>query len=108
MRSTSALKIGLGLLLCAAATHGLAADTYPRQPDVDALHYVFRLTITDLDDEITGESTVTLRMSSANVKEVALDLVKAAGDKGMTVAGGHLRRSAGSSLPTMPTGCASR
>ena len=54
-----------------------------------------------------GKSTVTLRISSADVKEVALDLVKAAGEKGMTVAAvtcGERRYL----LPTMPTGCASR
>jgi aminopeptidase N len=66
----------------------LAADTYPRQPGVDAIHYVFRLTITDASDEIAGESTATLRVTSAGLKEVALDLasvVKPAGEKGMTV-----------------------
>jgi aminopeptidase N len=87
MRQTLSSRIGLGLLLCVSIAHGLAADTYPRQPRVDALHYVFRLTITDLDDEILGKSTVTLRVSSPDVKEVALDLIKAAGGKGMTVAG---------------------
>ena len=75
-------RIGLDLLLCVSIAHGLAADTYPRQPGVDALHYVFRLTITDLNDEIAGKSTVTLRFSSADVKEVALDLVKAARRQG--------------------------
>jgi aminopeptidase N len=63
----------------------LEADTYPRQPGVDALHYVFRLTITDASNEITGESTATIRFSTAGVNEVALDLVQAAGDAGMTV-----------------------
>ena len=40
-----------------------AADTYPRQPGVDALHYVFRLTISDLNNEIAGKSTVTVRFT---------------------------------------------
>jgi aminopeptidase N len=87
MRQTFPSKIGLGLLLSVSIAHVLAADTYPRQPGVDALHYVFRLTITDLNDEIDGMGTVTLRMSSSDVKDVALDLVKATGGKGMTVAG---------------------
>jgi hypothetical protein len=75
----------LSLLLCAATAHSLAADTYPRQPGVDALHYVFRVGLTDLNNEIAGESTVTLRFTTAGVKEIALDMVKATGNKGMRV-----------------------
>ena len=85
MRRQLLTRIALSLLLCASAAHGLVADTYPRQPGVDALHYAFRLTLTDLNNEIAGESTVTLRFTTAGVKEVALDLVKSTGDKGMTV-----------------------
>ncbi len=85
MRRTFVARIALGLLLCVSTAHGLAADTYPRQPGVDALHYVFRLTITDLNNEIAGESTVTVRFATAGTTEVALDLVKATGDKGMSV-----------------------
>jgi hypothetical protein len=44
----------------------LCADTYPRQPQVDAQHYIFRLTLLTDDssanqNEIQGEATVTLR-----------------------------------------------
>ena len=52
---------------------------------MDVVHYVFRLTLTDANNEIAGESTVTMRVTAAGVKELALDLVKAAADKGMTV-----------------------
>jgi aminopeptidase N len=75
--------LSLGLL--AATVVGLGADTYPRQPGVDAIHYIFRLTITDTNNEIAGESTATFRFVAAGVKEVALDLTKAAGGTGMTV-----------------------
>jgi aminopeptidase N len=61
------------------------ADTYPRQPGVDAIHYVFRLTITDASNEIGGECTATLRMVADGVREVFLDLASAADGKGMTV-----------------------
>ena len=61
------------------------ADTYPRQPGVDALHYVFRLTLTDTTDEIAGRATVTVRFVADGVREVALDLTSAAAGKGMTV-----------------------
>src|SRR5918993_2930224 len=60
------------------------ADTYPRQPGVDAIHYVFRLTITDASNEIGGEGTATLRMVADGVREVFLDLASAADGRGMT------------------------
>ena len=63
----------------------VAADTYPRQPKVDALHYAFQLILNDENDEIVGEATITLRFTGAGVTEVALDLASAANGKGMTV-----------------------
>ncbi|HSC25874.1 MAG TPA: M1 family aminopeptidase [Vicinamibacterales bacterium] len=60
------------------------ADTYPRQPGVDAIHYTFRLTIGDADNEISGEATATLKLH-AGITEVFLDLTSAAAGKGMTV-----------------------
>lgn len=64
---------------------GLRADTYPRQPGVDALHYVFRLTIGDGSDEIAGETSARVRLVADGVREVFLDLASASGGKGMTV-----------------------
>lgn len=64
------------------------ADTYPRQPGVDARHYVFRLTLlTSAANEIEGEAAVTLRVVTAGLREAALDLATPRADgKGMTVA----------------------
>jgi aminopeptidase N len=73
------------LLPASLATPG--ADTYPRQPGVDAVHYVFKLTLTDATNEIVGESSATIKFVSTGVKELALDLVSAATGKGMTVSG---------------------
>lgn len=61
------------------------ADAFPRQPGVDAIHYTFRLTLTDASDEITGESTAHLRLVKEGLKEVVLDLSSAAKGKGMAV-----------------------
>jgi len=63
----------------------LAADTYPRQPGIDVLHYVFRLTLADASNEIAGESTATFKFASAGIKEVVLDLATKSAEKGMTV-----------------------
>jgi len=50
-----------GCLLLTVGLPWAEADTYPRQAGIDALHYVFRLTLSDDTDEIVGEATVGLR-----------------------------------------------
>lgn len=65
---------------------GLAlADTYPRQLGVDALHYVFRITVGESGDEITGEASADIRFVSPGVRSLVLDLTSPAAGKGMTV-----------------------
>ena len=66
-------------------TAPLPADTYPRQPGVDALHYIFRLTLSDDTDEIAGEATVDLRFVQDGVADFALDLTSVKDGKGMAV-----------------------
>ena len=63
------------------------ADTYPRQPGIDAQHYAVRLTLLTSDsNEIQAEAAVTLRVVSKDVREAVLDLTSATADgKGMTV-----------------------
>src|SRR5438093_687902 len=76
--------IAVGVLWIATAP--LAhADTYPRQPGVDAWHYIFRIELSDTSPEITAEATVDLRVTRDDVREIALDLASTANGKGMTV-----------------------
>src|SRR6187431_2546100 len=65
----------------------LGADTYPRQPGVDARHYAVRLTLLTGDsNEIQAEATVTLRVVTPATREAILDLTSPTPDgKGMTV-----------------------
>jgi len=93
MRHTSRLRLlgfvaVVGLLSFGALTP-VTADTYPRQPGIDAEHYVFRLTLlTSESNEIQGEATVTLRVTAAGVRNAFLDLATPTPDgKGMTVTG---------------------
>lgn len=72
-------------LLLVTAPVAVAADTYPRQPGVDAVHYVFRLHVVDGSNEITGEATATIRITAPGVKELYLDLASPQDGKGMTV-----------------------
>ena len=75
------------LLSLVPLTSSAAADTYPRQPGVDARHYVFRLALGDDSNEIRGEATITFRFVRDDVKDVFLDLASASDGKGMRVAG---------------------
>jgi aminopeptidase N len=75
------LALTLAASLVAAAGH---ADTFPRQAGVDAIHYTFRLNLSDTSDEIAGEAAVTFALA-AGVKDIALDLVSEANGKGMKV-----------------------
>jgi len=70
------------LLLFTATVH---ADTYPRQPGIDALHYVFRLGLNDRSSEITGETTVTVKFLRDGVADLNLDLTSLSVASGMTV-----------------------
>jgi len=74
-----------GALLALLAPPKAAADAYPRQPGVDAVHYVFRLELGDGADEIVGETKVRLRFTAAGVREAYLDLAEVRDGKGMSV-----------------------
>lgn len=63
----------------------LRADTYPRQPGIDVLHYTFRVTLSDDTDEIQGETTVEVRFLNNSVTEFSLDLTSLSNGKGMVV-----------------------
>src|SRR5258708_1268225 len=74
------------LIIAVTLTAALAcADNYPRQPGVDAQHYIFRVTLSDDTDQIAGEATVDLRFVREGVTEVSLDLTSVKDGKGMTV-----------------------
>jgi aminopeptidase N len=73
--------------LLVAAPPRVGGDTYPRQPGIDVLHYLFRLTLDDQTGAIDGEATVTVRIVRDDVREIALDLSSVAAERGMTVLG---------------------
>src|SRR5687767_1414874 len=72
-------------------------DTYPRQTGIDAIHYIFRLALSDASDEIAGEATVTVKFLLDKVGDVQLDLASASAGKGMTVQ--SVRRGGGVDVP---------
>jgi aminopeptidase N len=62
------------LVLLVIAAMAAGADTYPRQPNVDAEHYVFQITIGDDTDEISGEALTGIRFLKDGIGEFSLDL----------------------------------
>ena len=88
-----------GAALSAPAARPLperSADTYPKNPAIDALNYAFALTLSDDTDVISGEATVDLRFLEAGIERVRLDLIEARPDgtgmrvEAVTGAGGAL------------------
>ena len=79
----------LGLLAALAAPSSLL-DPYPKNPDIDALNYAFRLELSDTSDAIDGELTLDVRFLSAKVRSLRLDLINA----GTAHAGRGMRVSA--------------
>lgn len=84
-----ALWIALAAVATLTSSSRLGADTYPRQPGIDARHYAVRLTLLTSDsNEITAQAAVTLRVVTPGTREAILDLTSARPDgKGMTVTG---------------------
>ena len=61
-------------------------DTYPRQRDLHVDHYIFRVTLSDSTNEISGEATVALHFLAAGTTQFELDLIQKRQDgKGMYV-----------------------
>src|SRR6185295_18929436 len=84
-------SVGLAVvsLLVGTSDSTVRADTYARQPGIDAIHYIVRLTLLTSDsNEIQAEATVTLRVVTPGTPEAVLDLTTPTADgKGMTVTG---------------------
>lgn len=78
------------------------ADTYPRQPGIDVQHYIFRVTLRDDSDEISGETTVRVRVVEAGVSHLALDLADPMRVDAVTAQGGAVRFERSGDRLTLP------
>lgn len=64
------------------------ADTYPKDPSVDAINYAFQVELSDTTDAIAGTLTFDVRFLATTVRTLRLDLVNAdarSDGKGMRV-----------------------
>ena len=73
------------VLACVAMVVSARADNYPRQPGIDAQHYIFRIELGDPSGEISGQTTAIVRFVQDGVTRVSFDLAVPSGAKGMTV-----------------------
>ena len=69
------LLTGAFLLLLFLPVQGRAqtSDGYPRNTDIDILHYQFRFTLSDESDVSTGTTRITVQFRTAGVSEFTLD-----------------------------------
>jgi aminopeptidase N len=52
----------------------LFADPYPKNPDIDILHYRFKLELSDKVDIIKGTATITAKFKRLHIDQLRLDL----------------------------------
>ncbi len=63
-------------------------DTYPKNPNIDVVNYVFKLELFDSTDEIVAEATVDVRFLANGIQDLRLNLINTAkdlGGKGMSI-----------------------
>jgi len=75
MKTRSAALLVTAVLLLGAAAPA-PADSYPKNFDIDVLHYVFELQLSDATDRIEGATTVQVRFLADGVDGFALDFVQ--------------------------------
>jgi aminopeptidase N len=85
MRSPSSMCLAFTLSIASVVSLGAQQQHYQRQPGLIVEHYVFGVTLTDANDDIAGETTVTTRFTRAGMTSFFLDLSSVANGKGMTV-----------------------
>lgn len=91
MKITRMKSLFLLILLAVPLSTLLAfpfSDNYPKNPNIDAINYTFRINVSDTTDEIFCEETIAIRYLAAGVTTLRLDLIKASekhGNKGMLV-----------------------
>jgi len=67
-------------LLLAGSPASAPADSYPKNFDIDVLHYVFEIGLSDAGDRIDGAATVQIRFLKDGVDSFDLDLIGRAED----------------------------
>jgi aminopeptidase N len=72
MRNIKNIFISFCLLLLPKI---VLADDYPVNKNIDIKHYAFHLTLSDVNDEIVGNSQITVLFKKAGIQSFRLDLI---------------------------------
>ena len=78
----------LAMVLIVQSNVFAITDSYPKNPKIDAINYIFDIELSDDTDEITCEVTVDIRFLGSGVQNLRLDLVNVSNEldnKGMVV-----------------------
>jgi len=78
------MRLIVFVLLCVGVA-ARATDNYPKNPDIDVLHYRFDITLSDDSDEIKSIAMIAILFKKKGVSNVRLDLANVSNGKGMTV-----------------------
>lgn len=78
MKNYLRLTIVLLLLQVSRTAH---ADKYPRNYDIDVLHYAFDLTLSDTTNEIRGVASINILFKKDNLTQIRLDLINKSAEK---------------------------
>ncbi|NNE67118.1 MAG: M1 family metallopeptidase [Pyrinomonadaceae bacterium] len=70
------VTILLALFVALNSSASAFRDTYPKNPGIDVLNYVFRIGLSDQSDEIECESTIDVRFLKAEIEELRIDLIR--------------------------------
>ena len=68
--------------------HVSFADNYPKNPDIDVLHYTFNINLSDETDAIKTEATLRVKFKKSGIKALRLDFIEKSQNlagKGMSV-----------------------
>jgi len=69
------LKFALIFIVIVLYNFALLADDYPRNPNIDILHYVFKIDLSDDTNSITGNTLITALIKSDNLNNFTLDMI---------------------------------
>ena len=78
----------LFVLIFLHASRSAYADKYPRNYNIDIIHYAFELVLSDTTDEIKGTASITILFKKEDIKEFRLDFINKTEerkDKGMDI-----------------------
>ena len=73
------------LFLLLGNTASAFTDNYPKNPNVDIVHYKFAITLSDSTNIIHAKATISFLLKKENIQKLRLDLINKSKNSGMVV-----------------------